>query len=265
MKQPVYFISHGGGPWPWIPEWIQDYKALRHSIENIAKELPEKPKAILMISAHWITQGQLTIMSNPRPGMIYDYYGFPNYTYQIDYPASSDPTLAREIAEQLTRHGFVVSEDNERGFDHGAFVPLALAFPRADIPVIQLSIERAFDPLYHIRLGEALASLRDEGVLILASGLSFHNMKLFNAQGHKPSVAFDQWLQEQLQKPQQERIQALLDWEKAPAARIVHAKEDHLIPLMVAVGAAGDDPAIMNYHEDYAMGGVAVSGFRFGC
>lgn len=264
MKQPIYFISHGGGPWPWIPEWNSDYKTLRHAIEQIPLELPERPKAILMISAHWITKGQLAIMSSPQPSMLYDYYGFPEHTYHIQYPAPGSPKLAREISHRLTKAGFIITEDNERGFDHGAFVPLALAFPKADIPIIQLSIERSFDPLYHIRLGETLAPLRDEGILIIASGLSFHNMRLFNPQGHLPSMEFDQWLQQQLYKPQAQRIDALIHWEQAPSARIVHTNEDHLIPLMVAVGAAGEDTVTIHYHEDHAMGGVAISGFKFG-
>lgn len=263
MKQPIYFISHGGGPWPWIPQWAEDYKALRESIENIAHELPEKPKAVLMISAHWISKGHLAVMTNTNPSMFYDYYGFPEHTYHIQYPAPGQPNLARDIGNRLANKGFEVKEDDERGYDHGAFVPLALAFPKADIPIVQLSIEKSFNPLYHIRLGEALAELREEGILIIASGLSFHNMRLFNEQGYEPSAEFDQWLHQQLVKPQAERVQALINWEKAPSARIVHKHEDHLIPLMVAIGAAGEDKVHINYHEDRTMGGVTVSGFKF--
>ncbi|ETD68590.1 aromatic ring-cleaving dioxygenase [Pelistega indica] len=264
MKQAVYFISHGGGPWPWIEQWAEDYAGLRQSLEHIATELPEKPKAILMISAHWITQGHLAIMHQPQPKMLYDYYGFPEHTYHIQYPAPSDPLLAEYIQNKLEQAHFSVIKDTERGFDHGAFVPLALAFPDANIPVIQLSIERHFDPAYHIRLGEALASLREEGILIIASGLSFHNMRLFNAHGTQPSKEFDQWLRNALSQESNDRKEALIHWETAPSARIAHATEDHLIPLMVAIGAAGNDMVEINYHEDNVMGGVTVSSFKFG-
>lgn len=264
MKHPVYFISHGGGPWAWIPEWKEDYQSLRQAISHIPQELSEVPQAILMISAHWITQGHLSVMSNPQPAMLYDYYGFPPHTYSVQYPAPGNPILAQQIATELRQQGFTVTLDNDRGFDHGAFVPLALAFPKADIPVIQLSIERSFNPEHHLRLGKALAHLREQGILIIASGLSFHNMRGFNSMGTAPSKAFDQWLRQALTLPSEQRQQALKNWEKAPAARIAHPMEDHLIPLMVVVGATQTDASTLHFHSDNIMGGVAVSGFKFG-
>lgn len=271
MKQDVYFLSHGGGPWPWIPEWNDRYQGLRQATANIPNEIPQKPRAILMVSAHWITQGGLAIMTNPKPEMFYDYYGFPEYTYHIQYPAPGDPILAKEIEKHLISSGFNVVEDNERGFDHGAFVPLALAFPDADIPVVQLSIERSFAPAYHIRLGQALNYLREQNVLIIGSGLSFHNMRMFNPSGATFSLQFDEWLRKQMLAKNSSvasvfslRKNALLQWEQAPSARFAHPMEDHLMPLMVAVGAAGEDEAFLHYHEDNTMGGIAASGFRFG-
>lgn len=273
MRQPVYFISHGGGPWPWVAQWEGEYRMLRQAITRIPNELPTKPQAILVISAHWITSNGLAITTNPSPSMLYDYYGFPENTYHVQYPAPGFPELAKSIAQQLRTAGFHISEDNNRGFDHGAFVPLALAFPDASIPVIQLSIHRSFEPNYHIALGEALQSLRDKNILIIASGLSFHNMRMFNPTGKVPSQQFDDWLQQHiLVEPDTTyqnallltRKQSLIHWEQAPAARIAHPMEDHLVPLMIAVGAAGEDKAYLHYHENNTMGGITVSGFRFG-
>ncbi len=265
MKMPVYFVSHGGGPWPWISDWDAMYAKLHESLVQMPQQLPAKPKAILMISAHWISRDELQVMTNPQPGMFYDYYGFPEHTYSVQYPAPGSPALAQEVSNLLKQHGFKVSEDSERGFDHGAFVPLAVAFPEADIPVVQLSIEKHYDPDFHIRMGQALASLREQGVLIVASGLSFHNMRMFNAQGTQPSRDFDTWLQETMtQVSADERAERLRQWEQAPAARICHQYEDHLIPLMVAVGAAYNDPAMAVYHDDKALGSVTAASFKIG-
>lgn len=239
------------------------------NLEVHCKKIPSllefQPKVILMISAHWITEGGLGIMNNPRPGMLYDYYGFPPYTYSVHYGAPGHPQFAKTLSSHLKSYGFETSFDSNRGFDHGAFVPLAVAFPEAEIPVVQVSIEASFDPYYHIHLGEALKPLRGEGVLILASGLTFHNMRMFNPEGSQPSEEFDAWLQDSLiDKPYEYRKQALINWEMAPSARTCHPFEDHLIPMMVAVGAAGSDEAQLNYFEQSAMGGVTVSGYKFG-
>ncbi|NLY64331.1 MAG: dioxygenase [Alcaligenaceae bacterium] len=264
MKMPSYFISHGGGPWPYIQEWDEQYKALRESLEHMPAELPEKPKAILMVSAHWIGP-EILIMGNEKPGMYYDYYGFPEHTYHIHYNAPGEPGLAARVQTMLSEAGFETKIDLDRGFDHGAFVPLAVAFPEADIPVVQVSINRNYDPAYHVRMGQALAALRDEGVLIIGSGLSYHNLRLLGPAGKEPSAQFDQWLQTAIiGKTLAERSQALEQWEQAPSARLAHAQEDHLIPLMVAVGAAGDDSATCVYHEKTAFGAITATSFKFG-
>lgn len=264
MKMPTYFISHGGGPWPYIREWDEQYKALRESLEQLPAQLPEKPKAIVMVSAHWIGS-EILIMGSEKPGMLYDYYGFPEHTYHVHYNAPGHPALAARVQGMLTDAGFETRIDLDRGFDHGAFVPLAVSFPDADIPVVQVSINRHYDPAYHIRMGQALATLRDEGVLIIGSGLSYHNLRLLGPAGSTPSAKFDQWLQDAiLGKTREARIQAMEQWEKAPAARLAHAQEDHLIPLMVAVGSAGDDAATCVYHETSAFGGITATSFKFG-
>ena len=196
--------------------------------------------------------------------MIYDYGGFPPHTYQITYPAPGDPALARRAAEMVAASGLHAGIDPARGFDHGTFSVMKALWPEADMPLVQMSIRTDFDPAAHIAAGRALAPLRDEGVLILGSGLSFHNLRLLgNPAAHDPSHLFDRWLQESLALPAADRNQRLLGWQQAPAARIAQPREDHLLPLMVAAGAAGADPAEVIYHEDNFMG-VAASSWGFG-
>lgn len=263
-KMPVYFISHGGGPWPWLQgPYREAYRQLEASLQKLPQELPEKPKAILMISGHW-EEESFSIMTNPKPEMLYDYGGFPEHTYHIKYAAPGSPELALKVQSLLKDAGITAKLNPHRGFDHGTFTPLAVSYPDADIPVVQLSLREDYDPEVHLQVGKALASLRDEGVLIIGSGLSYHNLRLFDQRASKPSHEFDAWLQTTLKLNPKERREKLLEWEKAPSARLAHPQEDHLIPLMVAVGAAENETSQLSYHEDQFMGGIAVSSFRFG-
>ncbi|MGB6006542.1 DODA-type extradiol aromatic ring-opening family dioxygenase [Castellaniella sp.] len=265
MRQPVYFISHGGGPWPWMPDPTNNYAALTAALQGIPAALPQAPRAILMISAHWITRGQIKVSGHPQPGMVYDYHGFPEDTYDIHYTAPGSPRLSARVQALLSAHGIPVIEDTRRGFDHGAFVPAYVMYPRAQIPMVQLSIEAGFDPAWHQALGAALQPLRDENILIIGSGLSYHNLRGFGPAGREPSALFDAWLQDTLvAMPPDQRQAQLLRWETAPAARICHPMEDHLVPLFIASGAAGDEPATCFHHETNASGGLTVSSFRFG-
>jgi len=265
MRMPVYFVSHGGGPWPFMPEARPAYAALTASFEEMPRQIGRKPAAILMISAHWEARGGFLIMDNPRPPMVYDYYGFPEHTYTIQYPAPGSPELARRVAELLKQAGLPHAFDHERGFDHGAFVPLSLIYPDADVPVVQLSLETHLDPQLHIELGRALAPLRDENVLIIGSGLSYHNLREIRSIGAVPSAQFDAWLQQAIvQGPVDQRLEQLRHWEKAPAARRAHPREEHLLPLMVAAGAAEQDPASCVYHDNSTFAGITASSFRFG-
>ncbi|OWT59069.1 DODA-type extradiol aromatic ring-opening family dioxygenase [Candidimonas nitroreducens] len=265
MNMPVYFISHGGGPWPYMPEAQQGYARLAASLRELPAQLPATPSAVLMVSAHWEVRGGFGIQSNPRPPMLYDYYGFPAHTYQIQYPAPGSPALAARVQQLLNQAGLENGLDAQRGFDHGAFVPMAVMYPKADVPMVQLSIDAGYDPARHIALGRALAPLRDEGVLILGSGLSYHNLRGLGEPGRVPSARFDAWLQDVVVNgPPAQRAERLLDWQQAPSARMAHPREDHLIPLMVAAVAAGEEPATCVYHEDNAFGAITASSFRFG-
>jgi aromatic ring-opening dioxygenase catalytic subunit (LigB family) len=263
-RLPTYFVSHGGGPWPYMKEEQGSlYDELAASLQDMPRQLGRNPRAVLVISGHW-EEAQFTVMANARPPMLYDYYGFPERTYRVKYCAAGSPELAERVRALLTAAGHGVRLDAERGFDHGTFVPLFVMYPEANIPVVQLSIKRGFDPAEHFAVGRALAPLRDEGVLILGSGLSYHNLRNFGPGASAPSKAFDAWLQRALAGDVVERTRQLLQWSAAPAARLAHPQEDHLIPLMVAVGAAESEVATMVYHQDNFYGGIAVSSFRFG-
>lgn len=265
-KLPVYAISHGGGPWPWIKDLMPiDWEPLEKSLQAIPGEIGTVPKAILMISAHWEASA-FTVQTSPNPPMLYDYGGFPEHTYQIQYPAPGAPDVAERVVELLDQAGLPTARDAKRGFDHGMFAPLYVMYPEANVPVVQLSTHHSYDPQAHLAVGRALAPLRSEGVLIVGSGYpSFHDLSSFGPAASEPSQLFDQWLTETMvEHVGAERSRRLIDWEQAPAARRAHPREDHFIPLLVAVGAAEEDHADVQYHEGAAMGGVASSGYRLG-
>ena len=264
-RLPTYFVSHGGGPWPWMKDqYGPAYAELEASLVDIKRQVGVRPQAVLVVTSHWETD-EFTISSGTAPGMIYDYGGFPPHTYQIRYPAPGDPALAARAAALLQAEDIPASLDPARGFDHGTFSMLAPVYPDADMPVVQLSIRQGYDPAAHIACGRALAPLRDEGVLILGSGLSFHNLRQFGPAGALASHAFDAWLQHALLECSPvEREAAMLAWSTAPYARAAHPREDHLAPLWVVLGAAFDERAACVYHEENFFGSLTVSSFRFG-
>ena len=264
-RLPVYFISHGGGPWSYMDDPSRAaYARLEAALAAMPRQIGAKPRAVLMISAHW-EEPEFTLTSNTSPPMIYDYGGFPDYTYHIRYDAPGDPALAARVKSLLDAAGLPARLDAERGFDHGAFTPLKVIYPDADVPVVQLSLKRGLDPATHLAMGRALAPLRDEGVLIVGSGLSYHNLRqFFSPAAYGPSREFDAWLNGALLGGSTaDRDKLLTAWETAPSARAAHPREEHLLPLMVAVGAAGDDMAELTYHEKDFLGGITVSSFRF--
>jgi aromatic ring-opening dioxygenase catalytic subunit (LigB family) len=160
--------------------------------------------------------------------------------------------------------GLAAHLDETRGFDHGTFAPMAVIYPDASVPTYQVSLQKGYDPETHLKLGRALAPLREEGVLIVGSGLSYHNLRRFGPAAKEPSTAFDTWLGDAMAAAPDARRAALLNWEKAPFARVCHPEEDHFIPLMVAVGAAEDEKATRVYHDVNLFGGVTASSYRFG-
>ena len=263
QRMPSYFISHGGGPWPWMPSMREQFRNLEASLIQMITDLPIRPKAVLMISGHWEADG-FAVMGAANPPMLYDYYNFPPETYEVVYPAPGAPDLAAQVAGLIDAAGLPVRIDPAQGFDHGAFVPMAIMYPQADMPLVQVSLDKSYDPADHFALGRALAPLRDEGVMIVGSGLSYHNLRLFGPGAKEPSEAFDAWLGRALALPPAARTDALMNWESAPSARVCHAQEDHFVPIFAALGAAEGDAATRIYHDTGLFGGVTASSYRFG-
>ncbi len=240
--------------WDKMAEWLR----------GLASTLDQKPRAILVVSAHWETP-EFTVMTQERPGLLFDYYGFPEHTYQLTYPAPGAPDVAQRIQALLGEQGISVRTDGERNFDHGVFVPFRLIYPDADIPVLQISLKNDLDPETHLRLGRALAPLRNEGILIVGSGMSYHNLREFfgGRSAGEVSESFDRWLTHSVTELSGEaRSEALNNWSKAPHARLAHPREEHLIPLHVVAGAAEQEPGTRVF-SDRIMGAI-VSGYRFG-
>lgn len=266
-RMPTLYIPHGAGPcffMDWDPPtaWERTAAYLR----GIPASLPAPPSAIVLVSAHWLMP-RPTLITGARPGLLFDYYGFPPHTYELTYPAPGAPALAGRAASLLAGAGFAPQGDARRGFDHGVFVPLKLAFPQADVPILQLSLLDSLDAGDHLRLGRALAPLRDEGVLIVGSGMSYHNMRGYgNPRSWPAAEAFDHWLAEAVARPEAERSARLADWARAsaPAGRLAHPlrAEEHLLPLHVAAGAAGQDSGRRDFGDRVME--VAISAFRFG-
>lgn len=264
-RLPTYFISHGGGPWPWMREQTGGaYDRLAAALQDMPRQVGRRPRAVLVVSGHWEAEA-FTVSSHPHPPMLYDYRNFPAHTYRVRYDAPGDPALAAQVRALVSGAGLPAASDAARGFDHGTFSPFAVVYPGADVPIVQLSIRIGYDPAEHLALGRALAPLRDQDVLIVGSGLSYHNLRHFGPQARDVSKAFDDWLDRTVVgSAPAARTEGLLRWDAAPAARIAHPREDHLMPLLVAVGAAEGEAGARVYHEEAFMGGLAVSSFRFG-
>jgi aromatic ring-opening dioxygenase catalytic subunit (LigB family) len=264
-RLPTYFLSHGGGPWSYMDgPGRQSYAELERSLVAMRPELKSRVRAILMISGHWEEMG-FAISSAARPEMLYDYGGFPDYLYRIRYAAPGSPALAARVQGLLAAGNISARLDDQRGFDHGTFSIMHVLAPEEDLPIVQLSMDSRMDPALHLQVGRLLAPLRTEGVLIVGSGFSFHNFFIREARAGDSSATFDDWLQHALinAKPA-ERTQLLIRWEGAPFARAAHPHEDHLIPLMVAVGAAEEEQAQCTYHQTDFWNHHTVSSFRFG-
>lgn len=263
-RMPVAFLPHGGGPWPFVDlGWdLTDAQTLATYLRDVRALPKTPPKALLVISAHW-EERVPTVMTSPRPPMLYDYYGFPPESYDIQWPAPGEPAVAARVQQLLGAAGFPTATDDRRGFDHGTFVPLKLTYPDADVPTVQLSLKAGLDPEEHLAIGRALAPLRDEGVFIIGSGMTFHNLRAFRDPRAK-SIAetFDSWLRDVATKPAAERDRALVNWSIAPAARAAHPREEHLIPLMVIAGAAGEDRGTVAYNGTFA--GLRLSAYHYG-
>jgi aromatic ring-opening dioxygenase catalytic subunit (LigB family) len=262
QRMPVVFIPHGGGPWPFVELGLDrgECDELAGYLRGLTRALPTRPAALLVISAHW-EESVPTVMTSERPPLLYDYYNFPPAAYTIQWPAPGHPRLATRVQALLAAAGIASATDDRRGFDHGTFVPLKLSYPEADIATIQLSLRKGLDPAEHLAIGRALAPLRDEGIFIVASGMSYHNLRAFFGGGATAAATFDAWLGETIGQEPEARARRLTQWSQAPAARAAHPREEHLLPLMVAVGAAGEDRGQLAFHG--TMMGNRLSAFHF--
>ncbi len=242
MTMQILYLSHGGGPMPLLKD--SAHQEMVTQLRKFSAELT-RPSAILIISAHW-EAAVPTITSSPRPPLIYDYYNFPEETYQIQYPCPGEPELARQVQEALVQAGIRAQLDDQRGLDHGVFVPMKLMYPAADIPCVQLSLVDTLDAGIHLAIGRALSELEYDNLLVIGSGFSFHNMKAFYTP-ETPDIssrneAFQSWLEATCADPEldeQERSRRLEHWQQAPHARYCHPREEHLLPLHVCYGLAG--------------------------
>lgn len=259
-RQPALYIPHGGGPCFFMPDPQGVWSGMGRHLASMPSLLPQPPRAILLVTSHWETAG-FAVTGGERPGLIYDYYGFPPHTYELTYPAPGAPDLARRVADLMQAAALSARVDSEHGWDHGVFVPLKVAFPDADIPVVALSLDQGLDPALHLAAGKALAPLRDDNVLIIGSGMSYHNLRAMGdprAAAH--SDRFDAWLQQAMAQSGPDRAAALRDWHKAPSACESHPREEHLLPLMVVAGTS-PLPGQTIYNE--RIGPAIISGFRF--
>ena len=238
---PSIYLPHGGGPAFFMTGGMHDmFEPMAEFLGTVPSLLPAAPKAILVVTAHWETD-VVTVTGGPRPELIYDYYGFPKETYELQYQAPAEPALARRAAQLLSNAQIDVKVDDAYGWDHGVFIPLMVMYPSAEIPVVAMSLRIGLDAAFHCAVGAALRPLRDEGVLIVGSGMSYHNLR--EMRGVAAAATFDRWLDQALAGDARHRAAQLSRWASAPAGRAAHPREEHLLPLMVASGAGSDLPA----------------------
>ncbi|WP_066816332.1 DODA-type extradiol aromatic ring-opening family dioxygenase [Sphingomonas mali] len=266
MTLPTLFIPHGGGPCFFMdPNGGQSdpmWQPMERYLAGLIESLPERPRAILLVSGHW-EEAEITVHTGARPDLLFDYYSFPEHTYHLRWDAPGAPDVARRAASLLREAGFATREENARGWDHGVFIPMKVAVPDADIPLAQMSLRADLDPADHIAIGRALAPLRDEGVLIVGSGMSFHNLRARGSAVVAPSAEWDAALTEAVTDPDPvRRAERVANWRTLPHAQFAHPREEHLLPLMVALGAGGDEEAVRDHSSNVL--GWAVSGYRFG-
>ncbi len=268
VRFPTLFIPHGGGPWPFMeprsgPPGVWD--GLGRFLRGLGETLPGRPDAVLVVSGHW-EMDRPTVNIAVAPHLLFDYHGFPEHTYRLDYPVRGAPEVGARARRLLQAAGVASDAIDDRGLDHGVFVPFMLIYPEADVPILQLSLQRNATAEQHLAIGRALAPLRDEGVLIVGSGMSYHNLRDFfsdRPDAVEAATSFDAWLASAVQEPKAERRNLrLASWTRAPGAAASHPTAEHLEPLFVAAGAAGDDAGARIYAD--AIFGKALSAFRFG-
>lgn len=256
---PSVYLPHGGGPAFFMSGAMGDlFRPMGEFLAALPATWPTRPRAIVMVTAHW--EAPITTFCGARsPQLIYDYYGFPPETYTLRYPAPGAPELADTAARLLQAAGLQAVVDPVHGWDHGVFIPLKMMVPDADIPVLAMSLKQGLDPLAHVAIGEALRPLREDGVLIVGSGMSYHNLRQMGSSA--AATEFDSWLDDALAGDAGHRRNRLAEWSRAPSGRAAHPREEHLLPLMVASGAGSDAPGRKLWSG--AVGDTTVSAWAF--
>lgn len=254
---PLMFISHGA------PTFALEPGVLGEQLGDIGQSL-DSVKAVLVISPHWQT-ADIEVMTNPLPETIHDFYGFPKALYELSYPVKGATAAAAKTIEVLRNAGFSVQENTTRGLDHGTWVPLMHLLPNGDIPVFQVSMPRSLDPQSAYELGQALATLRNEGVMIVASGSMTHNLHDFRqgAGGDLPYVSsFANWVKQAVQNEQLDQLLAYRDF--APGAMRAHPTDEHFLPLFVALGARLNDVSLKTIEGGIDYGILSMDSFAWG-
>jgi aromatic ring-opening dioxygenase catalytic subunit (LigB family) len=240
---PAVYLPHGGGPAFFMDGPMGEmFQPMAEFLASFDTLLPRTPTAILVVTAHWEAP-VVTLTGGTSPELIFDYYGFPRETYELTYPATGSPSLAQDAAKLLAKAGVPVEIDSAYGWDHGVFIPLKVMYPEAQIPVVAMSLRAGLDPNAHVAVGNALRPLREQDVLIVGSGMSYHNLQRM-ANGARDSDVFDGWLDDVLVGDASKRAKHLAKWSEAPGGRASHPREEHLLPLMVASGAGSDQPGL---------------------
>jgi len=263
MSLPTYFLSHGS---PMLA--LTDTPAHRF-LAALGREVP-RPRAVLVVSAHFETEAPV-VVADAHPAMIYDFRGFPRALYEIDYPAPGEPSVAKAVAGELAGAGLPVTLVEERGFDHGTWVPLSLVWPEADVPLVQLSIQPQRDAAWHLALGRGLSRLREMGILVIGTGAATHNLgHFFRNPNGRPEVdappvdwaaEFADWVAKTAEAGDAE---SLADYRRlAPHAQMAHPEDDHFLPFFVALGAAGEGARGARIHNSYEYGALAMDMYRF--
>ena len=252
-SQIIYF-SHGGGPLPILNDPAHD--KMIQFMKNLSTNI-RRPDSIIVFSAHW-EEETVTIQSGNSPDLIYDYYGFPEPSYSIEYPCKGNPQLASKISEAFSNFGIEHRMEKDRPYDHGSYIPLKIIYPDADIPVLQISLNHNLDPFTHLNIGKALRTLLDDNLLIIGSGFSFHNMRYFNFNGEDTDDPKNNEFQDKLisiccyEKDVDKKWKDLIEWESIPWSRYCHPREEHLLPLHICAGLS-DSPGTLIF-DDYILG-----------
>jgi len=259
QKSQIIYLSHGGGPLPILND--PSHGKMIRFMENLPSIL-NKPDSIIVFSAHW-EEDIITIQSGSEPGIVYDYYGFPDAAYHLNYPCKGNSKLAEKVAELFKECGIEYRMDNHRAYDHGSYIPLMMMYPNADIPVIQVSLNHNLDPLTHLNIGKALRRLNNENILIIGSGFSFHNMRQFDFTGKDIEDKLNDEFQDSLiqiccnENDIEKRWQYITEWEIIPGARYCHPREEHLLPLFVCAGLSNCNGT--KIFDDYILGKRAIA------